>query len=79
MYRDKLFYAHSRFSKTTFEVSPAQNITSTPDDLLDNFEKRESNLKSSFLIKKNEKYLVALLNPKTDKIELYSLANDKKP
>ena len=41
LYRNKIIYCHSRFSKETLEPSVASDATTAFDALLDNFEKRD--------------------------------------
>ena len=73
LYRNKLVYSHSCFSSSTFELSTSQNIYTSLDFLLDNFEQRDLKSNSSFVFIKDGKYMVAVLNPDSKKFELYTL------
>lgn len=76
IYKDKLVYNHSCFSASTFEVSPSKNVYKTIDLLLDNFERRDIKSNSSFIIQKEGKYMVAVLNTESKKFELYNLLHE---
>ncbi len=79
LYRNKIIYCHSRFSKETLESSAGTGVTTTFDTLLDNFEKRDLRSGSSFIMKKDGKFLAAIFNAGINKFELYSLNDDQKP
>ena len=76
LYRNKIIYCHSRFSKGTLEPSAGTDITTTFDALLDNFEKRDLRSTSSFIMKKDGRFLAAFFNPGIKKFEIYSLIDD---
>jgi len=76
LYRKKVIYCHSRFSKETLEPSAGTDITTTFDALLDNFEKRDLRSSSSFIMKKDGRFLAAIFNPGIKKFEIYSLIDD---
>jgi hypothetical protein len=76
IYKDKLVYNHSSFSASTFDISPTKNIYKTIDLQLDNFERRDIKSNRSFMTQKEEKYLVAVMNPESKKFELYNLIHE---
>jgi hypothetical protein len=77
MFRNKLVYSHSRFSKNGFELSSSVSVTTALDALLDNFERRDLKSHSSFIVRKGETYFPAVYNPDIKKFELFTLGNEK--
>lgn len=70
--RDKLIYAHSKFSGNTLEPSKARNITTFFDSLLEDFSSKDIASNSTFLLKKGQKYLMGVYDSKNHKFVITS-------
>jgi hypothetical protein len=69
-YRKKLTYVHTRFSLPDFLPSSSRNIESGLDYLLENFESKELEANSSFIIKKDDQFILAVFNTEKRAFEL---------
>jgi hypothetical protein len=69
--RDKIIYAHSRFSIRDLSPSASTNVTTVFDDLLDDRNAKEISSHSSFLINKKDSYYLGYYSKDSNKIEIY--------
>lgn len=72
-YRNKLSFAHSRFSLKDYQPSKSTEIASSLDRLLESFEDKRLGSTSSFVMEKLGSYFLAVYNPDSRKFEIFRM------
>lgn len=73
IYRNKLFYCHTRFAHESFENSASKKINTKLDELLKLFGNRDLSSHSSMLFKNTNDYIFMVYNMDTNKFDLIRL------
>jgi hypothetical protein len=75
--RNKIIYAHSRFSIKDWSLSKSTGVTTILDELLDERNAETISGSSSFFIRKDETWFLGYYSGKSKKIEVYKYDGNK--